>query len=242
MSNSAPNLHSAALRVSVLHILRAAGFHSTRPSVLDALVNITERYLLLLASSTAAHALTNHNSTTPTVSDVRAALTEAGALTSISGGGGSAEEHWTEALRPSEADYEGMAHGQLRREQDVRRFGELDTADVKAFAEWLAGDKSKEVRRVAGEEVGGGTRVAGGGGHEDFLTQLRRRNKPAVDEERWAGTVLGREGEDRELVIEGGEVTSVSEWAAKLREKNSKTTKRTETNGEKDVDMTGVLR
>ncbi|EMC93283.1 hypothetical protein BAUCODRAFT_235095 [Baudoinia panamericana UAMH 10762] len=55
------DLHRALLRPSIIHILRAAGFHSTRPSVLDTLTNIAERYLLLLATTTARHAANSHN-------------------------------------------------------------------------------------------------------------------------------------------------------------------------------------
>ncbi|KAF2151322.1 hypothetical protein K461DRAFT_295385 [Myriangium duriaei CBS 260.36] len=240
MSTSTPTLHSAALRISVLHILRAAGFHSTRPSVLDALVNITERYLLLLASSTATHALANHNSTIPTITDVRLALTDAGVLLPPSAT--AAEDVWTERLRPSPADYEAMAFGALRQTLDDRRNDDADTADVRAFTEWIAGDKHREIRRVAGQlgdETPGATRVGGSarGALEDFLTLLKRRNKPVVDEERWAGTVLGRDAEDRELLIEGGEVGSVAEWGERLRERSKG---RRKEDGPRDVEMEGV--
>ncbi|OBT50709.1 hypothetical protein VE04_09459, partial [Pseudogymnoascus sp. 24MN13] len=47
-------IHHALLRPCVLHILRAAGYHSTKPSVLDALTDIAGRYMHLLATSTVA--------------------------------------------------------------------------------------------------------------------------------------------------------------------------------------------
>src|SRR4051794_36003097 len=58
---SADELYFQLLRPSIIHILRAAGFHSTRPSVLDTLCDLFIRYLTLLASSTATHAALNHN-------------------------------------------------------------------------------------------------------------------------------------------------------------------------------------
>lgn len=46
-------LHQELLRPAVLHILRAAGFHSSKPSVLDTLTDLCARHLLLLAQCTA---------------------------------------------------------------------------------------------------------------------------------------------------------------------------------------------
>lgn len=74
-------LHNALLRPPIIQILRAAGFHSTRPSVLDVLADITSRYMLLLASSTAAHAANAHPDDPGTrLEDVCQALQDAGAL------------------------------------------------------------------------------------------------------------------------------------------------------------------
>lgn len=85
-----------------------------------------------------------------------------------------------------------------------------------------------------------GSRVAGPGGavsgHEDFLTALKRRNKPVVDEERWAGTILGREAEDRDLLIEGGEVESVNEWSRRFREKNGVRRKTDDVEGDTQIE------
>jgi transcription initiation factor TFIID subunit 3 len=71
------NLHFTLLRPPILHILRAAGFQSTRPAVLDALTDLAARYLLLLAHTTAMQCAAN-NSPVPTLQDVRLAMTEVG--------------------------------------------------------------------------------------------------------------------------------------------------------------------
>lgn len=158
-------LHTSLLRAPVLHILRAAGFHSTRPSVLDTLVNITERYLLLLAETTVSHALANHNDTNPTITDVRMALTDCDVLTPVMG---AAEEDWTEKFRRPLADYDDLKHGDIRREGELRRRDEHDTKDVREFIKWIVGDQNKDIRRIAGlePEVGpGGMSVP-----EDYLT------------------------------------------------------------------------
>lgn len=141
------HLHTSLLRAPVIHILRAAGFHSTRPSVLDTLVNITERYLLLLASSTAAHAITNHNSPIPNITDVRLALTDAGILVPVHGG---AEEDWREKLRRPLEEFDDLPQGATRKEREIRRREEEDTRDVREFVRWVMGDQNKEIRRIAG--------------------------------------------------------------------------------------------
>ena len=71
------NLHLTLLRPPILHILRAAGFQSTRPAVLDALADLAARYILLLAHTTALHCAAN-NSPVPTPQDVLMAMTEVG--------------------------------------------------------------------------------------------------------------------------------------------------------------------
>lgn len=48
--------------------------------MVDTITDLAARYLILLASSTAQNAFNNHNDHTPTVQDVRLALTQAGAL------------------------------------------------------------------------------------------------------------------------------------------------------------------
>ncbi|KAF4555383.1 Transcription initiation factor TFIid subunit 3-like protein [Elsinoe fawcettii] len=233
------DLHAAALRVPILHILRAAGFHSTKPTVLETLVNLTERHILLLASSTADFALANHNSLIPDVTDVRMALTEAGILLPVHD---AAEEEWTEKLRKPLEDYDNIVHGSMRRDKEIAKRDEEDIADVKQFKEWVTGDKYREIRRIAGmlpdtsTSVAGQGRVAGegGGAQEDFLTVLKRKHKAIVDEERWSGTVLGKDSEDRDLVIEGGSVGSINDWSRKMTEKVEKEKK---VNGDGDVEM-----
>ncbi|GAB7352766.1 hypothetical protein MBLNU459_g3114t1 [Dothideomycetes sp. NU459] len=207
-------LHTSLLRAPVLHILRAAGFHSTRPSVLDTLVNITERYLLLLAESTVSHALANHNDTVPTVTDVRMALTDCGVLMPVMS---AAEEDWTEKFRRPLHEYDDLKHGDIRREGEQRRRDDEDTRDVRDFIKWIVGDQNKDIRRIAGllPEVGpGGMSVP-----EDYLTVLKKKHSKTGEESRYQGTVLGKPAEDRPIKIEGGPVDSLDEWTRHARDK-----------------------
>lgn len=135
-------LYTSLLRPPVLHILRAAGFQSTKPAVLDTIVDLTARYLVLLASTTASHALINHNDLTPTFTDVRMALEDVG------------------ALRPQRSAMEEQCRG----EEDMR--------GVESFLQWMMGDMNKEIRRIAGLAATEGEVVDVNvlGENEDFLT------------------------------------------------------------------------
>lgn len=135
-------IHISLLRIPILHILRAAGFHATRPAVLDTLVDITARYLIVLASKTAIHAYANHRDLSPTISDVRMALQDVGAFSPQ-----------TSAI-------------------EEECFGEEDMRGVEDFLTWMVGDVHKEIRRIAGlgetEAAFAGIDISGE--KEDYLT------------------------------------------------------------------------
>lgn len=215
-------LHRALLRPLVIHTLRAAGFSGTKSSVLDTLTNITERYILLLASTTAQHALNSHNDPIPTLSDVRMAMQDCGALTPVDG---SAEEEWREIMRRPVEDYAGLDGGLARAEKIRRMREEEDLRDIRAFLRWFDGAEHKEIKRVAGmaagsamDGSGAGAVVGVGGGvvrEEDFLEKLKKRYSRAGDDARLQGTVLGKPAEARGVVVEGGPVGRISEWRPK---------------------------
>ncbi|KAI9171627.1 TAF(II) complex (TBP-associated complex) component [Paramyrothecium foliicola] len=76
-----PSLFHALLRPSILQILRATGYHSTRPAVLDSLTDMAARYLSLLCERTASHATHNSGDGADfTIAEVRLALQDVGAL------------------------------------------------------------------------------------------------------------------------------------------------------------------
>lgn len=128
------------LRPSVLHILRAAGFHATRQAPLDVLIDLTARYLILLATKTSENSWLTHNSPVPTITDIRLALQDLG------------------ALRPQLGDMEE----QFRMDDDMR--------GVDDFINWFKGDANRNIMRVAGlvkptSEV----EIEAGVEREDFL-------------------------------------------------------------------------
>lgn len=138
------DLFLTLLRPAVLHILRASGFQGAKPSAVDTVVDLTARYITLLATRTAYNAWSNHNDLEPDISDVRMAMQDCGLLVPTMT---AAEELWSEILRkPLEAyDEESGARAKEEKRRDAD-----DTADVTAFIDWAKGDQNKEIRRVAG--------------------------------------------------------------------------------------------
>jgi len=165
---SAHDLNHQLLRPCILQILRAAGFHSTRPSVLDALVSITQNYLMLLGSRTAAHAFENHNSPTPNITDVRMAMEDAGVfapdLTA-------SEEAWKEVLRKPLIAYDERTGA---REKERQRRDAEDLESIREWVDWWREGKHAEIRRVAGLVAEGNAlpNVDSGEKLEDYLSGM----------------------------------------------------------------------
>ncbi|KAF2146829.1 uncharacterized protein K452DRAFT_219289 [Aplosporella prunicola CBS 121167] len=214
---SANDLHAALLRPAILHILRAAGYHSARPSVVDAVSDIAARYMLLLAQRTAYHAWSNHNEAVPTVSDARMAMTDAGLLIPSMTG---AEEAWKEILRRPLDEY--PERNGLRAKEARRREME-DTADVRDFLDWVMGPVNKEIMRIAGLDVAKGIEAAESAvPKEDYLTALKKKHSKTGEESRYQGTVIGIPAEDRPVKIEGGGPESLNDWITQTQAKTAK--------------------
>lgn len=113
--NTPPTFFHAILRPTILQVLRATGYHSTRPAVLDSLTDLTARYLHLLCESTARHAAHNHGDAMDfDLVDVRLALQDAG------------------AMLPERAFTEQMFRGE-------------DLRGVEEFIAWFGGARMKEL-------------------------------------------------------------------------------------------------
>ena len=229
------DLHRALLRPAIIHTLRAAGFHSTKPSVLDTLTNIAERHLLLLASTTAQYALNTHSDPIPTITDVRLALTDCGVLIPAEG---AAEVEWRELMRVPVEDMASAVEkgGQKRMIAEKRKRHEEDLKDVTEFKRWFDGSQYTEIRRIAGmvpdtSATGAMPAVGVGGGvvqAEDFLTVLKKKHGKGGDESRLQGTVLGRDAEDKEIMIEGGPVQKINDWRPRREDRPVEDSKRQE--------------
>ncbi|KAL9008442.1 MAG: hypothetical protein Q9173_006432 [Seirophora scorigena] len=185
---SSTTLHTSLLRPPILRILRAAGFHATKPHVLDTLVDLAARYLSMLALNATAHAQENHNDPIPTITDVRMALEDVG------------------AFQPQKSAME------------QRITGKPDGSGVDAFLRWMKGEENREIRRIAGlvETDGLMLGIDMPTEKEDFLTALKKKHNKTGESSRFQGTVLGSAAEDKILRIEGGPSESLQDWSAKL--------------------------
>ena len=230
-------LYPSLLRPAVIHILRAAGFHATKPSVLDSLTDICARFCLLVATRIAAHAYDRTISSlreiehsadldesgtnvqiVPSVSDVRHGLTSA----AFFGHGMSAsDEAWCEVMRKPLSSYPPGAREKERRRRDLE-----DTEDVREFVDWVTGPIAKEIRRIAGllQEEPSHSAIATLPSEpphrkENYLETLKKKQSKSGDSARYHGTALGRATEDsRHVKIEGGP-TTLDEWKASLKRK-----------------------
>lgn len=141
---SSDELFRTLLRPAVLHIMRASGFHYGKPSAVDTVVDLTARYISLLAERTAYNAYSNHNDSTPNITDVRMAMQDCGLLVPTMTAG---EEEWKQILRKP-LDFYNEETG--AREMEQQRRDADDTADVREFIDWVRGDQNKEIMRIAG--------------------------------------------------------------------------------------------
>lgn len=220
--SQAHDLHRALLRPAILHTLRAAGFHSTKPSVLDTLINLAERHLVLLASTTAQFAVASHNDPVPTISDVRMALCDCGVLVPLEG---AAEEAWKERMRIPLAEMADVPKaGKQRAMVEKRKRDDEDTEDVTEFTRWYDSNQYREIKRVAGLEkdlnIPGAVPLIGVGGsvvkEDDFFTALKKKHSKSGDDSRLQGTALGRPADEKDVTIEGGPVQRLRDWRPRI--------------------------
>ena len=245
---SSQALHTSLLRPAVIHILRAAGFHATKPSLVDTLTDICARYLLLIASRTAAFAYDRSmtqlqdvdedtetedwdrrdTQLAPNIADARNGLTSAAFFAH---GLSASEEAWKEVMRKPLAAYSIGAREKERRRRDLE-----DTRDVREFIEWVTGPAAKEIRRIAGllpdeKQIAPMPAPAaalaslpapqGPQPRDDYLDVLKKKQSKSGDSARYNGTVLGKHLEEHKLMrIEGGPA-SIGEWKISLKRKRA---------------------
>ncbi|KAL5456640.1 hypothetical protein PMIN06_003818 [Paraphaeosphaeria minitans] len=219
------DVYLALLRPAVLDILRAAGFNGAKPSVVDTVVDLTARYLTLLASRTAYNAYSNHNDLESDVTDVRMAMQDCGLLVPTLT---TAEEVWKEILRKPLDEYEDAG----ARAEEERRRDRQDTADVTAFIDWVQGKQNEEIMRIAGtlkQKDSPTTALTAQEERdtqemEDYLTTLMKKHSKTGVDARYQGTLVGKPAELRSVKIEGGAEESIEEWCRKARERSAKAT------------------
>jgi len=86
---------------------------------------------------------------------------------------------------------------------------EEDTRGVEAFLAWVTGKANQEIRRVALE--------GSDGLQEDYLAVLKKKHGATDEDSRYSGTILGKAAKPRTVKVEGGDISSVKEWAKRLK-------------------------
>lgn len=115
----------AFLRPAILQILRATGFHSTKPAVLDSLTDLAARYMLALCESTAKHATDNEGDAADfSAVDVRLALQDVGAFLPSSG----------------------------KVDEDGEWRGDDDTRGIDEFIAWFSSQRMKQLLEFGNSE------------------------------------------------------------------------------------------
>lgn len=206
-----------------------------KPAVLDTLVNLAERHLLLLASTTAQHAWLSHNDPIPSITDVRMALSDCGILVPLTD---PAEESWTERMRRPLSEIADIPKGGAQRmAAEKRKRDEQDTRDVREFTNWFDSAQHREIKRVAGMIPDPNAPAVGVGGGvvqaDDFLTTLKKKHNKVGDDSRLQGTVLGRQADERDVIIEGGPVAKMKDWRPRLEERSGNVRKASKVSIEK---------
>jgi len=166
---SAALLNLALLRPAIIQILRASGFHAARPSVVEALTDITARYITLLASRAVFHAISNHSDAVPDVTDIRMALTDCGLLTP---GLTATEEVWKELLRSPLSD---LPERNSQREMEEAKRDKDDVEDIEEFIKWFDGPINKQIKRIAGLLPDAKQTLSSDVTTEDYLTCMMYR-------------------------------------------------------------------
>ncbi|KAH8910759.1 hypothetical protein BR93DRAFT_955816 [Coniochaeta sp. PMI_546] len=86
--------------------------------------------------------------------------------------------------------------------------GVEDMRGVDEFIAWFDSHQSAEIRRVALDGIDDAT---------NYLDALKQKHGRADDDLKYAGTLLGKCLEHGDVLVEGGEVPSIQEWAEKRR-------------------------
>ncbi|CCE35341.1 related to TAF(II) complex (TBP-associated protein complex) component [Claviceps purpurea 20.1] len=201
MSTQSAFFH-ALLRPSILQILRATGYHSARPSVIDSLTDIAARYLTALCLSTASHAVHNHGDAGDySLVDVLMALQDVGAVQPAK-------------KRAMGLTWQDSEKGGQKEEGDGDEDEDDDCAEegwvVDEFVEWFAGQRMRELMLIG---RGDGEIEA-----TDYLSALKKKHSKTAEESKYTGTVIGKPLDTiSEIQVEGGPVTSIDEWIQQRR-------------------------
>ncbi|KAI1862284.1 uncharacterized protein JN550_010291 [Neoarthrinium moseri] len=191
--------YHAVFRPVIMQVLRAQGFYSSQPGVVDFLTELAAQYMVKMGEQTRLNAEHNHPWTPdPSVTDVRQAMEFVGAFERI------------DSLEKDEGELDSELKG------------------IEAFRQWFDGPKAEKINRVAEAfqqlaqtlEPTDGMKVEKP--PRDYLSLLKLKHSKNDQDSKYAGTVLGKSTDHGEVVVEGGPYASAAEWAKMMHERNQR--------------------
>ncbi|KAI0136558.1 hypothetical protein BJ170DRAFT_677430 [Xylariales sp. AK1849] len=192
--------YHALLRPAIIQILRAQGYHSSSPRTLDTLTELAGDYMTRLAAAAHRNAESNHGPEIPlTILDARCGLQDCGAIAPKPN---FTSEQWT---------------------------GKEDMRGIENFVNWFEGPKNAKINRMAEafqqtgslpppEEMDGREEKV----QRDYLSQLKQKHSKNDQDSKYNGTVLGKPIDHGEIMVEGGPVSSIFEWAEMMRQRQQR--------------------
>ncbi|KAH6660015.1 hypothetical protein BKA67DRAFT_530135 [Truncatella angustata] len=193
--------HLALLKPVVLQILRATGYYTTKPSVLEALTELVADYIFNTA--VAARKAMEHNhpeSPEMTLPDLRIGL-----------------------------EYMGAFNHDENKREDRDFDGDKGLRGIHDFKAWFDGKHNSRLTRIAEAFQQSGVLLEAPPLEEgpqkverppiDYLSQLKQKHSKN-DDSRYASTILGKPFDHGEVLVEGGPVSSIDEWCGMMFERN----------------------
>lgn len=194
--------HLALLRPAILQALRAQGYYTCKPSVLEFFTEIVADYIYNTATAT-RNAMEHNHPDTPevTLPDLRQGL-----------------------------EYMGAFTRDENKREDRNFDGDPELRGIQNFKDWFDGKQNQRMTRIAEAFNQTGLLLEAAPLEEgqkvekppiDYLSQLTRKHSKN-DDSRYASTILGKPSDHGEVLVEGGPVSSIDEWREMMFQRNQR--------------------
>ncbi|ETS88059.1 hypothetical protein PFICI_01887 [Pestalotiopsis fici W106-1] len=192
----------ALLKPAILQALRAQGYYSCRPTVLDFFTEVVADYIYNTAVATRKAMEHNHpEDPQVTLPDLRQGL-----------------------------EYVGAFACDENKREDRDFDGDPELRGIEKFKEWFDGKQNQRITRIAEAFTQNGLLLEAAPPEEgkkverppiDYLSQLKQKHSKN-DDSRYASTILGKPSDHGEVLVEGGPVSSIDEWRDMMFQRNQR--------------------
>ncbi|KAK9770627.1 putative Bromodomain associated domain-containing protein [Seiridium cardinale] len=194
--------HLALLRPAILQILRAQGYYTCKPTVLEFFTEIVADYIFNTAVATRRAMEHNHPETPEvTLPDLRQGL-----------------------------EYMGAFNRDENKREDREYAGDSELRGIEQFKAWFDEKQNQRITRIAEAFAQTGLLLEAPPLEEgkkierppiDYLSQLKQKHSKN-DDSRYASTILGKPSDHGEILVEGGPVSSIDEWRDMMFQRNER--------------------